>query len=93
MIGGDNNWTNRQIHFFAPPCAGHNCDTGGGKPTLTHIPQIQHVCLAAGSEHMAPLKIFFLTGIVAEALPPLQPVGNASATIPVRKIILRGAIC
>ena len=30
---------------------------------------------------------------ITPTLPPLPPVGNASATIPVRKIILRGAIC
>ena len=55
--------------IFAPPRVERNCDTGVGKPTLTQIPQIQHVYLTAGSQHMAPLKRPFPTGIEEEALP------------------------
>ena len=35
--------------LFAPTRAGHNFDTGAGKLTLTQMPQIQHICLTAGS--------------------------------------------
>ena len=55
--------------IFAPPRAGHNCDTGVGKPTLTQMPQIQHVYLTEGSQRMAPLKIHLPMGIEAEASP------------------------
>ena len=60
--------------FCIPPVfyqqhAGHNCDTGVGKPTLTQMPQIQHGYLTSGSQHMAYLKRHLPTGIGEEALP------------------------
>ena len=64
------------VSLFAPPRAGQNCETGGGKPSLTQMPQIQHVCLTAGSNWMAPLKRPLPTGIGAEALPTGGRVGE-----------------
>ena len=53
--------------LFAPLRAGHNCDAGVGKPTLTQMPQIKHGYLTAGSQRMVPLKRTLPTRIEEEA--------------------------
>ena len=69
VYGVASNRTNLQVQFLHCHVEKKKCDNGGGKPTITQMPQIQHVCITLVSQQMEPLKRLFPMGIRAEVSP------------------------